>query len=116
MKKFRLETGHVITVDDCDAYLLRSTVWVGYTSSSGGGLGVFRKRGAHDTTNSLAHYLGSQSGLPCVIHINGDACDFRRANLKACTREEMHAHVCSVMRATRDGQRDAPEWRRVKKA
>lgn len=117
MKKFKLETGHVIKVDDQDAYLLRSIVWYGKASSNGG-LNVYRKGlDAKDHTRaSLAHVLAGERGLPCVIHANGDVLDFRRSNLRACTREEAAAHTCALMRAVRFGDRAASNWRATKKA
>ena len=63
MKKFKLQTGQVITVDDCDAYLLRSYVWHGSTSArSPGTLAVKRASAGHRQVLLSHEVLGIPEG------------------------------------------------------
>lgn len=91
MKKFFLilpvtKSKIVITVDDQDAYRLRGEPWL--IRRAMGSLQVYRK--ALGVNLSLAReILGvSDEGL-CVIHVNNDATDFRRVNLKIISKAEL---------------------------
>jgi hypothetical protein len=82
VKRFKLESAGretIITVDDCDAYLLRtqrwhwqdSHVWRGNDYSPGGRV-------------ILSHLLMDAPKGTAVGHLNGDVRDFRRSNLIIC--------------------------------
>lgn len=102
MKRFKLQTGQTVVVDDCDAYLLRSYVWHGKTNRRGLGLTVARAHAGH-TQALLSHeVLGiPQAEEAYVVHANGDVTDFRRANLRRLDREGWRLHMAALTRARR---------------
>lgn len=77
MKRFKLQCGAVITIDDCDAYLLRSYVWRSHAGSDGRRYIV---RGAHGS-RPLSHTICDITGKDHVAYANGDTMDLRRSNL-----------------------------------
>lgn len=97
--KFKLQTGHVIKVDEADAYILRSKVWNGRVSDNGN-LTVCCGDGAL-TKNQLSHYLAAEHGKEVVAFVNGDRSDFRRENLCAMTKKEWDRHHMEMMRLNR---------------
>ena len=89
MKKFKLQTGHVVTVDDCDAYLFRSYVWRG-SETREGYVEVMKGAGK---TERLSHFL---VGPAEVVHFrNGNSLDCRRENLQPMTKREFYETVIS---------------------
>lgn len=92
-RRFKLKSGHVVIVDEADAYILRSVVWEGY-AGRGGSVSV-RRQGSSGlgAGGFLSHFLAGEAGKPRVIHLNRNQMDFRRANLKAVSLEECAAHV-----------------------
>jgi hypothetical protein len=102
MKKFKLQTGQTITVDDCHAYLLRSYVWNGSEKAGRGGLTVKRASAGHSQVLLSHEILGIPEGLErYVVHNNGDLTDFRQANLVALDRDGWKAHMSTTMKARR---------------
>ena len=103
MKRFKLQTGQVITVDDRDAYLLRSYVWHGSTSARSPGTLTVRRASAGHRQVLLSHeVLGVPEGAEVyVIHGNGDLADFRRANLVSLDRDGWKAHMSVTTKARR---------------
>ena len=83
----------IVTVDDCDAHLLRSEMW--RVVNHNGYIQVWKANGC-DTVL----YLGREIlGVPRmadnvkVFHKNGDERDFRRENLIALSSKEMMAKM-----------------------
>lgn len=78
----------VITVDDCDAYLLRSEVWA-YTPGKGCSGGITKSLCGNTRIGLGQQLLGIKDGrLQVAHHKNGDWTDFRRENLIVTTRAE----------------------------
>jgi len=103
-KRFKLRTGHIITVDETDAYIMRTIVWVGMANGAGRGVTVKRLGGGSSALGAklfLSHYLAGEIGKPCVIHLDGDSTNFRRSNLKAVTQEEANQHIGKCLAAGR---------------
>ena len=93
MRRFKLQSGHIIKIDDADAYLMRSYVWNGVTRTPNW---VDVRRSARSGFGSsvhshvmLSHELMPPGAGEYVAHRNGDALDFRRANLEVRPRSEM---------------------------
>ena len=84
-----------ITVDECDAHLLRSYPWM--VSISSHGTSIFRPstkfcRNADGQTLGSAIMNVAVEGM-CVEHIDGDPLNFRRDNLRQVTRREHMANM-----------------------
>lgn len=86
-KKFKLQSGHIVTVDDCDAYLLRSYVWRGHVRRRPSGEHVSVVRGDCSTSaNFLSHVILGLGTDVVVRYRNGDSLDLRRENLEPMSR------------------------------
>lgn len=94
LKRFRLQTGHVVKVDECDAYLLRIHVFRGYVHK--GRVLVLGQGNTADIDTHLSRRIMGPAEV--VVHLNGDPLDFTRANLKAMTRSEWGRYSTSKMR------------------
>lgn len=105
MKRFKLQTGHIIKIDDADAYLMRSYVWRGDRVGSNGWIQVRRSTGSGTCCagqyRTLAAELMSPAGDQFVAHTNGDPLDFQRANLALKPRSELAKHAGTVGRLVR---------------
>ena len=101
MKRFKLETGHVIKVDDCDAYLLRSRVYRANDDKDRPGKHIVSCKGdsALGAKVYLSHHIAGGPGIKAVIHKNGDDLDFTRANLVPMTAEQYDVWNGRRMRA-----------------
>lgn len=101
VKRFKLQTGQIIKVDDEDAYLLRGTVWIGQTRKSGH---VSVVTASSTARKDLSHVLIDAPAVGSyVIHENRDSLDFTKQNLKCLSRAEFYAYTGQLMReAKRD--------------
>lgn len=86
MKRFKLETGHIVKVDDCDAHLMRSMVWRANTTKCG--IAVYRSQGGVSRGGDRRLSAKIIGAAPYIVHLNNDPLDFRRANRKGVTRKE----------------------------
>lgn len=91
MKRFKLQSGHVIKIDDADAYLMRSYVW------NCKGHSVRRHCGSgtqlHGQYVLLTHELMDPPEGQVVLHLDGDSLNFQRANLEVMSRSEATRRV-----------------------
>lgn len=92
MKRFKLESGHIIKVDDQDAYLLRSQVWRVQTTSKGGQLVQARYR-RWGVALMLSHLIMDAPDGSRVRHLDSDQLNFQRANLQVVTRDEFYRRL-----------------------
>lgn len=99
MKRFKLQTGHIVKVDDCDAYIMRSKVWVGQTPPSGNVI-VHCHDAAMKGRVLLSHYVTSAPDGAYVMHKNGDDLDFTRDNLEVVSRSEFYKRVTAAKKLT----------------
>lgn len=104
MKRFKLQSGHVIKIDDADAYLMRSYVW-NCKDHGNAGLSVRRSCGSGTQLPGqyvlLGHELMSPPGDHVVLHIDGDYLNFQRANLQVAPRSEMTRRAHQALRRKR---------------
>ncbi len=91
MKRFKLQSGHVIKVDDADAYLLRGKVWSG--SGMARSLIVSSRCSSMAHRVLLSHYLMGAKDGDYVRHLNGDQADFTRANLRVTSKAEFYRQL-----------------------
>ena len=91
MKRFKLQSGELIKVDDADAYLLRSKVWRVHVVGGG------RKQvvTGHSNGKQLSHVIGGPASGQVVSFANGDQLDFRRENLIVMDRQKFYDDVVS---------------------
>lgn len=91
MKRFKLQSGHVVTVDDQDAYMLRSKVWLAQTTPKGD---IFiTERGRRGGDYMLSHKLTDAPSGAYVRHLDGDPLNCQRANLRVVSREEFYRQL-----------------------
>jgi hypothetical protein len=84
MKRFRLKCGTIVTVDECDAYLLRTKVWRGHKGNDGVVSQIVTGHtGAHDPLHRMI-----LPGHEVVGFRNNDATDNRRENLVGMSRAD----------------------------
>lgn len=99
-KRFKLETGHVITVDEGDAWMLRGRVFKGHTD--GRGVTAVSCNWTRGKETQLSHMLVAQPDTYAVRFRNGNDLDFRRDNLEPMTKEEWsrwfaHSRKCATI-------------------
>lgn len=75
----------VITLDECDAYIMRTHLWAVAKTSSGG---YYISRWMNTTSIPLSHQIISAETHQTVRHKNGDILDFRRENLYVYTNQD----------------------------
>lgn len=86
-KRFRLETGHIVTVDETDAWLLRGRVFKAKLHKSSNTMAVSHNWGLGKRC-FLSHMIAAKEDTYAVHFINGDTLDFRRCNLRPMTYAE----------------------------
>lgn len=99
MKRFKLQSGHIVKVDDCDAYIMRGKVWIGQTMPSKHTI-VRSTDSSVGGARLLSHYLTDAPDGACVAHRNGDEMDFTRANLEVVARPEFYRRLGAAKKLT----------------
>jgi hypothetical protein len=93
MKRFKLQSGHVIKVDDCDAYLMRAYVWHGTLSNKISG-NIRVSHGTNGVSSNWLHYtIKPPSPGKIITFRDGDCLNFCRDNLIETTRSALSRQV-----------------------
>jgi len=102
MKRFKLKSGHIIKVDDTDAWLLRSHVFIGFLYYDGTDRVTITKLGKmHSSDEHLSHIITGCKSEEFVLHRNSDQLDFRRTNLEVLPRQAALEKLAKMARATK---------------
>lgn len=95
MKRFSIKSKQfgvvIVTVDDEDAYLLRSNIW----TCSGKQTPII-KRTILGTSKCLSHVIMEPNTIEYVSHINGCQLDFRKTNLLLKTRKNYPKPIAAL--------------------
>lgn len=104
MAKFKFPSGHIIKVDDIDAHLLRTHVFIVHITPAKQPVVRLRYKYNKPTLISdthLSHIITECPSGSFVFHKNGNPLDYTRKNLEVLPRKEALNKLAKNMRITR---------------